>query len=151
MIEPAYRFAFGMLHDREAAEDAVQESAYRAWTRLENLRPGWGMRPWFFGIVANQCRTTRRNRWWSVVKLEAPWRTITSPEDDIVRGADLRRALRRLPTKRLEAIVLHYYVGLTLEEVASVTRVPIGTVKSRIYRGLKQLRPDLERMNEVFG
>lgn len=151
LIEPGYRFAFGMLHDREAAEDAVQEAAFKAWTRLENLRPGSSIRPWFFGIIANQCRSTRRTRWWSVVKLEAPWRTINSPEDQIVRGADLRRALRRLPVDRLEALVLHYYLDLTLEEVASVCRVPVGTVKSRISRGLEQLRPDSDRITEAFG
>jgi len=151
LIEPGYRFAFGMLHDREAAEDAVQEAAFKAWTRLENLRPGSSIRPWFFGIIANQCRSTRRTRWWTVVKLGAPGRTINSPEDQIVRGADLRRALRRLPVDRLEALVLHYYLDLTLEEVASVCRVPVGTVKSRIARGLEQLRPDADRITEAFG
>jgi len=151
LIEPGYRFAFGMLHDREAAEDAVQEAAFKAWTRLENLRPGSSIRPWFFGIIANQCRSTRRTRWWTVVKLEAPRRIINSPEDQIVRGADLRRALRRLPVDRLEALVLHYYLDLTLEEVASVCRVPVGTVKSRIARGLEQLRPDADRITEAFG
>src|SRR5207253_11227290 len=81
LIEPAYRLAFGMLHDREAAEDAVQEATFKAWTRLENVRPGWSIRPWFFGIVANQCRTIRRGRWWSVVKIAAPWLAMPSPED----------------------------------------------------------------------
>ncbi len=151
MIEPGYRLAFGMLHDREAAEDAVQEATFRAWMRLDNVRPGWSVRPWFLGIVANQCRSTRRARWWSVVKLADPWRTINSPEDQVVRGADLRCALRRLPTDRLEALVLHYYLDLTLEEAASVAGVPVGTIKSRIYRALEQLRPDLEEISEVFG
>jgi len=151
IIEPGYRLAFGMLHDREAAEDAVQEATFKAWMRLNNVRPGWSVRPWFLGIVANQCRSTRRTRWWSVIKLADPWRAINSPEDQVVRGADLRRALRRLPTNRLEALVLHYYLDLTLEEVASVAGVPVGTVKSRIYRALEQLRPDVEEVNEVFG
>ena len=151
LIEPGYRLAFGMLHDRGTAEDAVQEAAFRAWTRLENLRPGWSMRPWFLGIVANQCRSARRGRWWSVVKLAAPWQTVASPEDQIVRGADLRRALRRLSSDRLEALVLHYYVGLTLDEVAAVAGVPTGTVKSRIYRALEQLRPQVDQISEVFG
>ena len=151
LIEPGYRLAFGMLHDRGSAEDAVQEAAFRAWMRLENVRPGWSMRPWFLGIVANQCRSTRRGRWWSVVKLAAPWQTVSSPEDQIVRGADLRRALRRLSTDRLEALVLHYYVGLSLDEVAAVAGVPTGTVKSRIYRALEQLRPQVDQISEVFG
>jgi len=151
LIEPGYRLAFGMLHDREAAEDAVQEATFRAWMRLENVRPGWSMRPWFFAIVANQCRSLRRTRWWSVVKLAAPWMSIAAPEDQVVRGADLRRALRALPTDRLEVLVLHYYMDLSLEEVAAVVGVPLGTVKSRMHRALEQLRPQLDLVNEVFG
>ena len=151
LIEPGYRLAFGMLHDREAAEDAVQEATFRAWMRLENVRLGWSMRPWFLAIVANQCRSVRRTRWWSVIKLAAPWRVVASPEDEIVRGADVRRALRRLPRDRLEVVVLHYYMDLSLEEVAAVVGAPIGTVKSRMHRALEQLRPQVDPVNEVFG
>ena len=151
LIEPGYRLAFGMLHDREAAEDAVQEATFRAWMRLENVRPGWSVRPWFFGIVANQCRSLRRGRWWSVIKLATPWQSASSPEDQIVRGADVRRALRTLPTDRLEVLVLHYYMDLSLEEVAAVVGSPVGTVKSRIHRALGQLRPQVEQVNEVLG
>ncbi len=150
LIEPGYRLAFGMLHDREAAEDAVQEATFRAWIKLENVRSGWSMRPWFFGIVANQCRSARRARWWSVVKLATPWRLSSSPEDQVVRGADVRRALRSLPTDRLMVLVLHYYMDLSLEEVASVVGAPLGTVKSRMHRALQQLRPQVE-VSEVFG
>jgi RNA polymerase sigma-70 factor, ECF subfamily len=151
LIEPGYRLAFGMLHDREAAEDAVQEATFKAWMRLENVRPGWSMRPWYFAIVANQCRSLRRTRWWSVLKVATPWKAISSPEDQVVRGADVRRALRSLPTDRLEVLILHYYLDLSLEEVAAVVGAPIGTVKSRMHRALEQLRPQVDRVNEVFG
>src|ERR1700682_5731581 len=68
-IRSATRLAFAMLHDRSEAEDAFQESALRAWRRLHNLREGRAFQPWFIGIVANQCREIRRNRWWQVVRL----------------------------------------------------------------------------------
>ena len=48
LIEPAFRIAFGLLHDRQLAEDAVQEAALRAWHKLSQLRDGAGIRPWFF-------------------------------------------------------------------------------------------------------
>ncbi|TMF51001.1 MAG: RNA polymerase sigma factor [Chloroflexi bacterium] len=151
LIEPAYRLAFGMLHDREAAEDAVQEATFKAWTRLENVRPGWSIRPWFFGIVANQCRTIRRGRWWSVVKIAAPWLAMPSPEDQVVRGADVRRALRALPADRLLVLVLHYYLDLSMEEVAAIVGAPVGTVKSRMHRAFAQLRPLVDQVHEVMG
>jgi len=141
-VNDAFRLAFGMLHDREAAEDAVQEAALRSWRKLGNLRPGTEMRPWFLAIVANQCRTMVRGRWWSVLRLDSPLKS-SSPEfeDRVARGADLRAALRKLPIEHREALVLRYYLDLPLEEVAAVTGVPVGTVKSRINRALAAMRP----------
>lgn len=66
LLESGYRLACGMLHDHYAAEDAVQEAALKAWRKLRQLRDGTEMRPWFLGIVANECRSTRRSRWWSL-------------------------------------------------------------------------------------
>jgi RNA polymerase sigma-70 factor, ECF subfamily len=151
LVAPAYRFAYGMLFNREAAEDAVQEAALKAWRKIGNVREGWSIRPWFFAIVANHCRSERSSRWWSVLTLDLPPRAEPADDDVIVRGADLRRALRGLPVSRREAIVLHYYLDLPLEEVAAVLRLPIGTVKSRIHRGLEQMRPYLELAGEVSG
>src|ERR1700687_5544216 len=72
LLQQAYRLAFVMLHDHHAAEDAVQEAALKAWRKVSQLREGSDMRPWFLAIVANQCRSTRRTRWWSVLRGEAP-------------------------------------------------------------------------------
>src|SRR4030088_2725541 len=68
LVDQAFRLAYGMLHDREAAEDAVQEATVRSWRKLGNLRPGTEMRPWFLAIVANQCRTVARGRWSSLIR-----------------------------------------------------------------------------------
>ena len=142
LIDQAFRLAFGMLHDREAAEDAVQEAAVKSWRKLGNLRPGTPMRPWFLAIVANQCRTTVRGRWWSVLRMDGQLgSTGAAFEDRIVRGHDVRAALRRLPPDQREVMVLHYYLDLPLHEVASIAGVPIGTVKSRMNRGLAAMRP----------
>lgn len=150
LIDPAFRLAFGMLHEREAAEDAVQEAAFRAWRSLGNLRPGTEMRPWFFAIVANQCRSTLRGRWRRVLKLDGVGTPSQGVEDPVVRGADLRRAIRQLKRDQRLALVLHFYLDLSLEEVAAITRAPVGTVKSRIHRAVARLRPQLEA-EEVFG
>jgi RNA polymerase sigma-70 factor (ECF subfamily) len=145
LIGQAFRLAFGMLHDRAAAEDAVQEAAVRSWRKLNNLRPGNPLRPWFLAIVANQCRTALRGRWWSVLRVEVVEGSESAAfEDRVVRGADLRAALRKLGTDQREVLVLRYYLDLPLEEVAAITGVRVGTVKSRINRGLAALRPHFE-------
>src|SRR6267143_7060261 len=88
LLEPAYRLAAGMLQDRQLAEDAVQEAAVNAWRKIHQLREGAEMRPWFFGIVANECRTTRRSRWWGVLKIGADRQSAEAPDDKVVRGVD---------------------------------------------------------------
>jgi len=61
-----------------------------------------------------------------------------------VRGADLRAALRKLGLDQREVLVLRYYLDLPLEEVAAIVGLPVGTVKSRINRGLAGMRPHFE-------
>ena len=150
LVDQGFRLAYGMLHDREAAEDAVQEAAVRSWRKLGNLRPGSQMRPWFLAIVANQCRTTARGSWWSVLRIELRAGAATGFEDQVVRGADLRTALRKLTPEHREVLVLHYYLDLPLDEVASVAGLPIGTVKSRINRAIAAMRPFFRPM-EAFS
>ena len=139
LIEPAYRFACGMLHDRQAAEDAVQEASLLAWRKLSRLHDGTEMRPWFFGIVANQCRTIRRGRWWSVLKREdlaqAPQAGTGEPT-----GLDLRRALARLDPRKRAVIVLYFYLDLPLEEIAQALGATPAATKARLYRTVQELR-----------
>src|ERR1700676_623020 len=69
LIAYAYRLAGAMLHDPHAAEDVVQEASLKAWRKLNQVKPGAEVKPWFLGIVANECREVRRGRWWSVLKV----------------------------------------------------------------------------------
>jgi RNA polymerase sigma factor (sigma-70 family) len=145
LVSKAFRLAYGMLHDTQAAEDAVQEAAIRAWRKLDHLRPGTEMRPWFLGIVANQCRTTLRGRWWSVLPLDERVRgSGQALEEEVVHATAVRAALRRLSPDHREVLVLHYYLDLPLEEVAAIAGIPIGTAKSRINRGIAAMRPFFE-------
>ena len=133
-----------MLQDRQLAEDAVQEAAVSAWRKLHQLRSDSRIEPWFLGIVANQCRSIRRARWWSVLKID-PGPPVTDPADDrVVAGADLRRALACLnPDLRL-VVILYYYLDLPLQEIATITGASFAAVRGRLYRAVKSLKPDLE-------
>lgn len=142
LLEPAYRLAAGMLQDRQLAEDAVQEAAVKAWRKIQQLREGSEMRPWFLGIVANECRTTRRNRWWGVLKRETERRSAQAPDEQAVRSIDLRNSLRRLrPDQRL-VVVLYFYLDLPLEEIATIAGASFAAVRGRLYRGIRELRAD---------
>jgi RNA polymerase sigma-70 factor (ECF subfamily) len=144
LVEPGYRLAVSMLENREEAEDAVQEATIKAWRNLHQLKDAGVARSWFFTIVANQCRSVRRGRWWSVVKLAAPEQPKSGPEDEAVQRTDLQRALLSLgPDDRL-ALYLRYYMDLALNEVASVLGVSETAAKSRIHRAAQGLKPAVD-------
>ena len=148
LLDPAYRLAAVMLADRSSAEDAVQEASIKAWRKLRQLRGDvTSLRPWFLSIVANECRMTRRQRWWSVLKLAELPPPESSPEQSAT--SDLQRALLKLSLEDRLPLVLHFYLDLPLDEVARAMRVSPAAAKSRIYRAAKRLRSDLT-VEEVF-
>jgi RNA polymerase sigma-70 factor (ECF subfamily) len=142
LLEPAYRLAAGMLQDRQLAEDAVQEAAVKTWRKIGQLREGTTMRPWFLGIVANECRTTRRGRWWGVLKTDPARRSAEAPDDEAVRGIDLRDALKRLRPEQRLVVVLYFYLDIPLEEIATIAGASYAAVRGRLYRGIRELRAD---------
>ncbi len=144
LIDPAYRFACVMLDDADAAQDVVQEAAVKAWRKINQLHDGYAPQPWFFGIVANECRSLKRTRWWSTTKVSYVPAVVEANDERIARDEDLRRAIQRLDRRDRAVITLHYFLDLSLEDVASITRQSAAAVRSRLYRALHKLRPALE-------
>ena len=142
-VRPATRLAFALLHDRSEAEDAFQESALRAWRRLQNLRDARPFQPWFIGIVANQCKEIRRGKWWHVVRLPDAGAMQTVDEAAWLEGEDLRRAVMRLPHDQRVAVLMHFHLDMPLSDVAMALGISVGGVKTRIKRALKRIRPAL--------
>ena|ERR1700726_4895039 len=148
LVGRAYALAVTMLNDPANAEDAVQEAAIKAWQKLPTLRDRSAIEPWFLSIVANECRSVRRGRWWSVVKFpELPQER--PAQDQSSSSPDLDRALDRLGREERVALLLHFYMDLTFEQVGSVMRISMTAARSRIYRALDRLRSDL-RLEEAI-
>lgn len=142
--QPAYRLAFAMLREREAAEDAVQESALKAWVAVPNLRSDTqSLRPWFLTIVANQCRSMRRSRWWRVTKLADVLHEQRDQDMNVEEQLDLQHALRTLGVEHRVVLALRYYLDMPIDEVAKVIGTSVPGTKSRIRRALKALGPAL--------
>ena len=144
MLDPAYRLANGLLHDRHAAEDAVQESALKAWRKIGRLREGSDMRPWFLGIVANECRSAMRTRWWSVIRTVLPDAATESGDDAVLEGIELRRAVRSMDAAKRLILVLHWYLDLPLDEIAQITGMSVHATESRLVRATQELRRRME-------
>ena len=141
-LDAGYRTALAILRDPVEAQDAVQEAAFKAWRRIKQLRGEASARAWFLAIVANQCRSTRRGRWWSVARVPQVERD--DVDLDEVDRTDIGRALAKLPTADRLALFLHFYLDLPLDEVGAVLGVSPAGAKTRVYRAAKKLRPDRE-------
>lgn len=142
-IEPGYRLAVAMVRDPDEAYDAVQEAAVKAWGSLGRLRDTRRARSWFLAIIANQCRSTMRKPWWRVLPLEPRAQSKDDPVDSAVRTVDLDRAMSHLTPDDRAVLHLHYFLDLPLEEVGRVLGISAGAAKSRVYRAVDRLRPEL--------
>lgn len=150
MLKPAYKLAYMMLRDREAAEDAVQNAALKSWGKLSKLRPGSDPRPWFLGFVANECRNMRRSRWRTVLRLGSR-EDIVAPSPTWVSDIDLQRALARLSHQDRLVVLLHFYLDMPIDEIAIVTRSGSSATRSRLYRAVKRLKRQLGGGEDVHG
>jgi RNA polymerase sigma-70 factor (ECF subfamily) len=142
LVGRGYALALTMLNDRPAAEDALQEASIKAWRKLPTLRDRSAIEPWFLSIVANQCRSVRRHRWWSVLKFPE-LRDNSSAQEQDASPLDLDRALGRLSPEERLPLLLHFYMDMTFEQVGQVAGISMTAARSRIYRALDRLRLDL--------
>ena len=139
------RLAVVMLGDRPAAEDVVQEAfcgLYRRWDHLDD--PGNALR-YLRSSVLNGCRSVLRNRGRLYLRLgQEPGRpdSVESAESTALVGEEHRAvlaALRRLPDRQREALVLRFYLELSETEIARSMGISPGTVKSTVSRALAAL------------
>ena len=142
VLAPSHRFATALLHDSGLAEDAVQDAALLAWRKLRQLSPGRPFRPWFLGIVANQCRNQTRSRWWHLIRTPLPaGKTEEPPEQAAVRRAELRGAFMKLRDSERRVLALRIYLELPWSEVAAIAHLTEAGARTAYYRGLDRLRP----------
>ena len=149
-LDAAYNLARWMTQDEHAAEDVVQEAFYRAARYFGSFRGGDG-RAWLLGVVrrASFDWLTKRRSQAAVVFDEAIHDRGGESSDPVflaIRECDqarVRQALDELPPQLREVIVLRELEGLSYQEIAVVTEIPIGTVMSRLSRGRRQLQERL--------
>lgn len=139
-LDAAARF---ILRDPDQAKDAVQNAFIRAWRDLPRLREPDRFDAWLRRLLVNSCHDELRRSKRRSVDAE-PWRLpIAAIPDGQTALADrdlVERAFRRLDVDQRTVFVLHYYLGVPLIEVAAELGIPLGTVKSRLHRGLATLR-----------
>lgn len=143
----AYRLAHQLTGDPAAADDAAQEAFVHALRAAGGFDPARGpFAPWFLRIVRNAAFNLSRARARRAGHEAAAARPEVAPDDPAARAAEradaegLREHLAALRPPYREAVALHVVEGLTFQEVAQVLGCPLGTVASRVRRGLEALR-----------
>jgi len=136
------RLAVLMVGDQPTAEDVVQDAFLGLYRRWPTLTDPAGALPYVRASVINGCRMAYRSRSRrDKVTLPVP-DDIQSAEETALLGAvnsEVIAALRRLPARQREALVLRYYLDMTEDQAAQAMRVSRGTVKSATSRGLAAL------------
>ena len=142
-----YRLALRNLGDAESAREAAQEVFVRAWQKLGRWRFGRG-KPftWLYRTLMHVCREFKKKRFRQQALKNQPADPMvtnhpagTAGQDRLEKG-DLEKLVNGLPRRQQEVTILHIYEDLTLQEVAAVLGIPVGTVKSNYHKALVNLR-----------
>lgn len=139
-----YHLAYRTLRDVEEARDATQEAFFKAFRSLRTFKQGAKFSTWIFAITYHAC-CDRLNRRKHYVGEELPDRADAAPgpEAQVIALDDasrLRAAIEALPEKYRSVITLFHLQGKQYEEIASVLGLPMGTVKTHLFRAKEQLR-----------
>jgi RNA polymerase sigma-70 factor (ECF subfamily) len=156
-----YALAYGITGNVEEARDAAQETFIAAYRNLQGFRGEAKVSSWLHRIAVNQCITRQRrarvraetgiedevetagDNFLSTGERHSPSRAIESKQ----RAEAVRRAVASLPPELREVVLMKEFEDLTFQEIADALRIPLSTVKSRLYTALRQLRLRLERFH----
>ncbi|OMF68016.1 sigma-70 family RNA polymerase sigma factor [Paenibacillus sp. FSL R5-0766] len=140
-----YRIAYAYLHNEGDALEAIQESTFRAFHKLKKLKEPSYFGTWLIRILLNYCADERKRK----SRLSPVTEIIESSSWDRPADPDLAAAVSTLDRDCKQIIILSYFEGFSLTEVADILEIPTGTVKSRLHRALGQLRDQLETKGDV--
>ena len=141
------RMCYFYLADRQKAEDVCQDVFVRLITTNPELQDG-REKAWLLKVAMNRCRDLWRGAWLKRVVLGSPAFELVPAPDQYGQLADqqeMMAAINQLPAMFKEVILLHYYQGFGISEIAEMMELPEGTISSRLSRGRKKLETILTK------
>ena len=149
-----YTFCLRQLGECELAEEATQDIFVKVFTSIQNFRMESKFSTWLYRIATNHCINLRtkhhrrhRNQHQSFDEMDNQLHTVDNPIDRLETldlEQQLQEALRGLPEEHRALLILRDIQDCSYEEIAEITSLNLGTIKSRIHRGRKQLKIVLE-------
>ncbi len=141
LIPRLRRYARALTGDRSGADDLVQDTLERAWTKLHLYRRGTDLRAWLFTVMHNvYVNRVRATRVTAPLDDETAELAQRASQGDGLMVRDLDRALARLPDEQRSVLLLVALEDMSYDEVARALDIPIGTVMSRLSRAREKLR-----------
>ncbi|WP_237980140.1 sigma-70 family RNA polymerase sigma factor [Bacillus thuringiensis] len=140
----------------EDVDDIVNEVYIQMWKSVTNYDINRSFRFWLHGLVVNQVQDWRRKSWrrfriFEKKKMYEQDRPYIMHEDILHKETrnELVEIVQKLSYKHREVIIMRYFHEYSMEEIAALLQIPIGTVKSRLHTALKRLRVEMEHMPDI--
>ena len=146
VVDHLFRIARLILRDVDRAEDAVQEALVKCWRDLPGLRDPDRFDAWLNRLLLNSVtdEARRRGRYAASVTILRLEPTEQDSAGALADRDELARVFGRLSLDHRTIVVLHHYLGFTVEEAASTIGIPVGTAKSRLHYATDAMRAALE-------
>ena len=139
-----YRVAKQYVGDPDLAMDLVQDAVVKALQHRDSLRDPGAVKAWLYRILVRECITFYRRNGRVVYLPQPPSGIQESCEDRMADQEMLERAVDALSPKLKTVVILRFYEGMQLSEIAQITETNLNTVKSRLYKALGKLRESLK-------
>lgn len=144
-----YRTAYLYVKNQDDALDVVQETAYRSFKKINTLKNPEFFKTWLIKITMS-CAVDLLRKQQKVIHLNPKYTdNIRSRDEDIPLSISLQELIETLNENEKQIVLLKYYYGYKLNEIAEIVESPLGTVKSVLYRGLDKLRKKV-RKDDVY-
>lgn len=141
-----YRLAYSYVHSQEDAMDAVQNAVCKALEHYGSLRNEQAVKTWFYRILVNECLMIVRDKKKEMLCDEEEWE-IPFEEKGYDTEGDLYEELQSLEEPVQTIIKLRFFEELSLKEIADITGLKLNTVKTKLYRGLRQLKENIQEVD----
>ena len=140
------RICYIYLGDRSAAEDAVQETFLKAFRKMESFRGECSEKTWLIRIAVNCCRDYRRSAWYRYIDPrvsidQLPVLSSAPPSEEHIA---LTVAIMKLKPKYMEAVLLYFYEGFSIREIAKMLDLTEAAVSARLRKAKQKLKDELE-------
>ena len=143
---PVLRMCFLTLRDRTLAEDAAQETFLKVYRTMDTFRGECSKKTWIMKIAVRTCYDMNRSGWFRFMNRRVTPEMLPeqAAEESDPRDDELAAAVLRLPLKLREAVLLHHYQGLNVNETAEALGISHSSASGRLKRGREKLKELLE-------